>query len=310
MSFEEPGLVLEGTARDLRTGGEGPGGATRAEVAAEGAVRAGMEGWHRNLLFLHLSPARPGVEERLRGARVGSGFRSLVRSVVPGEQGTPLGLLLDDLPGAALISGYVHLRADAHAGRPAGASTPPEALDRLADICSGWRRDGRAMSSVAQGSGIPVQDCPPAPDLDGGTRDALAWQPIAPLAIGTMRRRRRIDVSGGETVAVDAMFRDSYGEPDGTEVVLHEYTLTASLDGETLEITGIEAAPRVLPFWECPLAADHVPNLVGARVGELRRVVPERLQGTSSCTHLNDLLRVLSDVPTLVARLPGRADTL
>lgn len=298
MTWEPPGLVLAGTARDLLTTEEG------AEVLADARVRAALEPW-RTLLSLELHPDRPEAAGLL-GARVGSGFRAQVRDTVPGEEGTPLGLLLDDLPGSALISGYVHMRSDVHAGRLPGASTPPGALERMQDICSGWRRGGTAMSSVAAGEGIPVQDCPPAPDLDLGP-DPLAWQPVEVLPVGAMRRRRRIDVSGTGPVEVDAMFRDSYGEPDGTEVVLHEYSLTATLSSmPDLEITAIAATPHVLPFWECPLAADNVAQLTGVPVGRLRQAVPERLRGIASCTHLNDLLRVLADVARLATLVPAK----
>jgi hypothetical protein len=121
-----------------------------------------------------------------------------------------------------------------------------------------------------------------------------------------MRRRRRIDVggllprqNGNDLVEVDAMFRDSYGEPDGTEVVLHEYGLQATLDPDGLVVRSIEAVPAVLPFGECPLAAANVEDLVGRAIGDFRTAVREQLTGIRSCTHLNDMLRVLADVPYL-----------
>jgi hypothetical protein len=186
---------------------------------------------------------------------------------------------------------------------------PSAALDAMTDVCSGWRAEGRAMTSVARGEGIPLQDCPPAPDLAGGEgrSDDLGWHDIGPLAPGAMRRRRRIDVGRTATfpsgedgaVEVDGMFRDSYGEPDGTEVVLHEYGVQAALDPDGLVVRSIEAAPAVLPFGECPLAVDHVGDLVGQPIGEFRTTVREHLRGTRSCTHLNDMLRVLADVAYL-----------
>ena len=260
----------------------------------------------RELASLQLLPDRPDARA-LVGSVVGSGFRARVSSVMPGEHGTPLGLLLDDLPGATFISGYVRVRSEAHAGRSPGSSVPAAALDAMTDVCSGWRSGGRAMTSVASGEGIPLQDCPPAPDLavtDGGSDD-LGWHHLGPLAPRAMRRRRRIDVGGRDPVEVDAMFRDSYGEPDGTEVVLHEYELHAALDADGLVVRSIDATPTVLPFGECPLAASNVGDLVGRAIGEFRTTVRERLTGIRSCTHLNDMLRVLADVPFLVDRLAG-----
>ena len=162
------------------------------------------------------------------------------------------------------------------------------------------------MRSVAAGDGVPMQDCPPAPNLDAHEPDPLAWQEMGTLPIGAMRRRRRIDVVGTGPVEVDAMFRDTYGEPDGSEAVLHEYSLSAMLEGHDLEIVSIEAHPRVLPFWECPLAASAVRDLVGEKVATLRSVVPQKLNSVRSCTHLNDLLRVLADVATLADMVSER----
>lgn len=290
MSWAGPWLHLAGAARDLETTARGPRVLNAATLDADVDPR-------RRLARLDLVPERSEAAA-LVGSVVGSGFRARVGAVVPDEGGTPLGLLLDDLPGATLISGYVRVRSEAHAGTPPGSSVPAAALDAMTDVCAGWRAGGRAMTSVARGEGIPMQDCPPAPDLDGGS-DEWAWHEIAPLAPGAMRRRRRIDVGGRDPVEVDAMFRDSYGEPDGTEVVLHEYGVGAVLDPDGLVVRSVEASPAVLPFGECPLAVDHVGDLVGKPIGDFRTTVRQELQSTRSCTHLNDMLRVLADVAFL-----------
>jgi hypothetical protein len=301
MSWVGPWLHLAGAARDLETTDR------EARVRDAATLEAEVDP-RRRLARLQLVPDRPEATAMV-GSRVGSGFRAQVAAALPGERGTPLGVLLDDLPGATLISGYVRVRSEAHAGLPPGSSVPTAALDAMTDVCSGWRAGGRAMESVASGDGIPLQDCPPAPDLVGGgaSSDGMGWHDIGLLAPGTMRRRRRIDVGGlapcpngnDDPVEVDAMFRDSYGEPDGTEVVLHEYGLQASLDRDGLVVRSIEAAPAVLPFGECPLAAANVEDLVGRAIGDFRAAVRDQLTGIRSCTHLNDMLRVLADVAYL-----------
>ncbi|SHN15791.1 Protein of unknown function [Cryptosporangium aurantiacum] len=96
------------------------------------------------------------------------------------------------------------------------------------------------------------------------------------------------------------MFRDTYSDPDGLETVLHEYELSALLDVDSLVITQIEAVPRVLPAPECPWAAASAGRLVGIPVSELRTKVGRELRGTTTCTHLNDLLRSITDVPALL----------
>jgi hypothetical protein len=310
MSWVGPWLHLAGAARDLETTDR------EARVRDAATLEAEVDP-RRRLARLQLVPDRPEATAMV-GSRVGSGFRAQMAAALPGERGTPLGVLLDDLPGATLISGYVRVRSEAHAGLPPGSSVPTAALDAMTDVCSGWRAGGRAMESVASGDGIPLQDCPPAPDLVGGeaSSDGLGWHDIGLLAPGTMRRRRRIDVGGlapcpngnDDPVEVDAMFRDSYGEPDGTEVVLHEYGLQASLDRDGLVVRSIEATPAVLPFGECPLAAANVEDLVGRAIGDFRAAVRDQLTGIRSCTHLNDMLRVLADVAYLAQEhgQPGR----
>jgi hypothetical protein len=294
MRWTGPWLHLAGAARDLET-------TERGDLVLNAATLLAEVDPHRRLARLELAPDRSEANA-LIGSVVGSGFRSRVDALVPDEGGSPLGLLLDDLPGATLISGYVRVRSEAHAGLPPGSTVPAGALHAMTDVCSGWRAGGRAMVSVARGDGIPMQDCPPAPDLtaaDEGSPDARGWHEMGPLPPGAMRRRRRIDVGGRDPIAVDAMFRDTYGEPDGTEVVLHEYGVRATLAPDGLVVRSIDATPAVLPFQECPLAADHVSDLVGQPIGDFRRTVREQLRTTRSCTHLNDMLRVLADVAFL-----------
>jgi hypothetical protein len=117
-----------------------------------------------------------------------------------------------------------------------------------------------------------------------------------------MRRRRCLDVALDATggFSIWAMFRDTVGEEEGAEVVLHEYAVTASGTGTVLG--AIAAEPRVLPFPECPAAALAVGDLVGVDLAELSRSVPDLLTGIRSCTHLNDLLRALGGVADLVSQ--------
>ena len=65
----------------------------------------------------------------------------------------------------------------------------------------------------------------------------------------------------------------------------------------------IHAEPRVLPFVECPSAADNVTRLVGSPIKDFRTSVLAMLNGTDCCTHLNDALRALAEVPVLLDQL-------
>lgn len=256
----------------------------------------------RRLRNLDAQPGPDGVEALL-GATVGSGFRARVSEAVPAAAGTLVGLLLDDLPVAALISGYATLRAAARAGRAAEV-TPPSVVGRMADICAGWRSDGEHMASIARGDGAPLQTAPPAPDV--AAADPTGWHAMPPVPPGGMRRQRLIDVHAGRGRAeIVAMFRDSYGEPDGTVVVLHEYEVTAGVSGSGLILADVTAIPRVLPAHECPVAAASAGWLNGLSVHEIRGVVKQRFTGIETCTHLNDLLRSLGDAAVLLRPPPS-----
>jgi hypothetical protein len=295
-------LVLSGAARDVVTSStqadqRDPEGPPPATVLAESEVEARF-GEDRCLVELQTSPNVRWAPE-LVGARAGGGFRRVLDVVLPpDERSSLLGQLLDDLPAGALISGYAWMRVARRAGRRPVELMPVQALDRMTDLCSGWRQGGICEQSVRGGHGVPVQDTPPAPDLRGD--DPLAWHAIAPLPPDWMRRRRLIDVevSDDDRFAVWAMFRDSVGEPDGGEVVLHEYAV--HVEGERRGITSVVAEPRVLPFPECRPAAEAVGALRGRDIDTLGAVVPDVLIGVASCTHLNDLLRSLGGVGGLL----------
>jgi len=295
-------LAMEGAARDLRTGpanpGEPPGPVPPpGTVLAEVHVTAGFD-ISRRLESLTTAPAAPWTKAII-GTRAGGGFRRHLEEVVPpAEASSLLRQVLDDMPAAALISGYGLMRMARRKGHHPGTLMPSGALDRMTDLCSGWRTGGTAVLSTAAGHGVPMQDCPPAPPLTGPDPDA--WHDIGDLELDWMRRRRCIDVrlEPDGAFAIWAMFRDTVSEGGGDEVVLHEYAVR--VQGLHGVVGLIEAEPRVLPFPECPAAADAVGALVGSEVRRLATVVPDTLTGIASCTHLNDLLRALGGVGTLL----------
>jgi Protein of unknown function (DUF2889) len=54
------------------------------------------------------------------------------------------------------------------------------------------------------------------------------------------------------------------------------------------------------------MAVANVGRLVGTPLTRLRTVVLERLRTTGGCTHLNDALRALAEVPILARHLTPR----
>ncbi len=240
----------------------------------------------------------------LVGARVGFGFRSQVKPLLQQLGPSLLALLVDDLSGATAPAGYAAIRERALSGTPELPRPPPgapsEGPTRL-DVCAGWREGGLASSARVSGERVPFREAPLAPPV-GRADDSDAWHGLEPLEAGWTRRLRRLDVtSEGATLAVDAMFRDTSVDPDGTERVVHEYALTATLDADQLVFVAARADPRALPFpTDCPAAAASASVLVGQPLAGLRRAVPRLASGPSSCTHLNDLMRSLADIEALV----------
>jgi hypothetical protein len=242
----------------------------------------------RTLRSIDVSDELSGLSGLL-GRLVGRGFRGAVDEVV--EPGTLASVLLCELPVAALLAGYGSLYTD---------EFPTPISDTYlaglpVNVCAGWTEPGSMMRRIRGERTIPTPDGPTAPlGIDA------AWHPMAALAPGSMRRQRLIQRDGE---AVWAMFRDTYARPDGRVIVLHEYSLEATLIGGVggrSEVATCAATPRVLPWLECPQAAASAQRVEGHPVAGLRALVKDELVGTSICTHLNDLLASLSQADALV----------
>ncbi len=215
--------------------------------------------------------------------------------------GQPLYQLLDDVPGATLVSGAAWQRwydMDRYLEIKAAV-----AVRVMTDVCTGYQQGSSALEPA--GTLRWRQDRQPAVDIDA-VSDDLAWHAHARPEGVTMRRARRIDVwADGPLIRVDAFFQDSSSLPAGGRVSIHEYTLTAEADRETGTLRSVTPVPRVLPYDECPLAVTHVGALAGLPLSSLRGAVLRQLPGPLGCTHLNDMLRALAGVPALTRRLPA-----
>lgn len=292
----QDGLIMRGSARDAVTDADGD-----ISVAAEASIQAEV-GPDRALLSL--TPTPPGAAS-LIGHRLGTGFRAAVKNALPAEASgqTALYLLLDDLPVASLISGYADVYAGLLPPRIGAAS-----LRSQADICAGWATGATMLRTIEDTGEFATPVGPPAPALEDPD-DPDAWHPVPALAVGAMRRRRLVELTFGDgagegsNLRIRAMFRDTHVGPDGVERVLHEYRLTAEADRSDGTVTHCTAEPMVLPWPECPIAAGSAAQLVGRRATGVREHVRRNLRGTSTCTHLNDLLRSLGDVVPLGALL-------
>ncbi|MFG1927341.1 DUF2889 domain-containing protein [Cryptosporangium sp. NPDC048952] len=244
------------------------------------------------------------------------GFRRRVQETLPEQyaEATRLHLLLDDFPVATLVSGV------AFGEVPMGGEGPVRLPQT--DLCSGWRSDGTVMLQINRDRIVPAVTGPDAPDLTPArstppdeppgpelaparpgpaTSDDLGWHERDALSPLALRRARRLDVWEADGVLqVDSLYRDSHVDVDGRETVIHEYTLRGSVDPHDFRIVDVVATPRVLPWVECPSAAASAQRLTGQNVRDLRPVVRREFTGISTCTHLNDQMRQLADVPALV----------
>lgn len=288
-------LYLRGRSRDVYTDTEG-----NPHVLGECEMQATVEMVAGRIAHLDTTPCYPKLRE-LVGGPARSGFRSAVNRVDPAlrQRRDRAYTLLDDLPAAVLISGHA-LSAAGLLGDTSQAGYMP-----VANQCAGFITGGLLMNSFEAGQ-ITIPTGPIAPALD--CDDAQGWHAMEQLSIHGMRRRRRLDAwrdaaaaSRGETL-VDAMFRDSYVRSDNSETVIHEYTVNAHIAADGT-IRDVAPVPRVLPWLECPGAVAAARRVEGMNLTELHQRVRHEMVGTSTCTHLNDLLRSLADVSALRAVL-------
>ncbi|GAB2633398.1 hypothetical protein GCM10027068_10770 [Prescottella soli] len=250
------------------------------------ALRASVD-YHRGrtLTRIETSPVVPGLAS-LVGHSAIAGFRGRVADVAVGVS-SPLALLLDDVPMGTLISGHAvsAARESDDDDVTAGSGYVP-----VGDQCAGYSASGALIATIGVRGRSPVADGPDAPPL----HDAFGRSP-GPLAVHSMRRRRRIDRwTADGAVHVDAMFRDTYGRADSVETVIHEYELTVVADEGTGVIREAVATPRVLPWFDCPAAVASAGRLVGMTLDRVEGWVRRELRGADTCTHLNDLLRSIA----------------
>jgi hypothetical protein len=293
--------VLDGRARDMRTDGDGT-----TAILDEAALSV-VSDPGRVITEIRSAPGLPGLQS-LAGESAMSGFRRRLATVAGDggrAAGMPLYQLLDDVPGATLVSGAAwqrwydmdrYLELKDHLRRRV-----------MTDVCAGYQDGSGALNP--DGTLRWQQDREPAVDIDD-TADDLAWHRHASPAGVTMRRARRIDVwAVGLVLHVDAFFQDSSTLPAGGRQAIHEYTLTAEADLATGTVRAVAPVARVLPYHECPLAVGNVGVLTGLPLSDLREAVLERLRGPLGCTHLNDMLRALAGVPALAGQLTAVVGT-
>ena len=221
-------------------------------------------------------------------------------------QGSPLYLLLDDISGTSLVSQWALSQwfpGWQERMRELAESTAPELslLANRTDVCWGFRQGSAALEDIE----LRVRTDEAA---DGGElrnpADPEGWHAFPAIDGMSFRRARRMDLwRGADAIHIEASFQDSAPRPDGGRAALHEYIVRVTVDPATLVVTDLVPEPRVLPFGECPGAIPNARKLIGTRLTDMREAVHENLRGPVGCTHLNDALRALAEVPGLLGFL-------
>ena len=189
-----------------------------------------------------------------------------------------------------------------HLADPAHTVYENDPDDRREGVCIGFRPGSGALDE----NGMPHIGFNASRVLPLiNPQDPAGWHPLPEFAGNHFRRARCIDVwrEQGELM-VDSLFQDSSNAADGGDRwAIHEYRLQARIaaDGTLLELT---ATPGTLPYAPCRVAYLNNAVLLGTPARALRDTVLERLRQTAGCTHLNDTLRALAEVPILAGQLP------
>lgn len=293
--------LLLGRARDLMTPCSGGPG----QVLAEATLEAGLR--NDKTIFAISAQPSPARLHELVGQRGGNHLRLLIHEIMPElvTSAAPLYLLLDDISGTALVSNWTWAQwSPDWMGRLAEVMTPDqmEKFNQRANVCWGLVEGNSGLEAGGIGHSFTVTD-------GGELRNPLdpeGWHDFPEIAGPSFRRARRIDVwlsEDGGTIHIDAAFQDSAPRPEGGRAAIHEYCIAATADARSLELRTLAPEPRILPFHECPGAVANTQRLIGASLPGIREAVLGQLRGPAGCTHLNDALRALAEVPALAARL-------
>jgi hypothetical protein len=294
-------MHMVGRARDIVTPRTGGAPIVCAEDGFVAKVRA-----DRSIAAIEAQPPRTDLS-RLVGVRGGGKLRHALEEIIPEERrnATPLYLILDDISGASLIAGWAWSQWDSNWMVSRRIAMNPDDFARMMrereGVCTGFA-PGSSSLDPDPAKLIDRTGTTPTSDLRH-PNDPEGWHAFTIQDKVGMRRARRIDVWFDQVIVVEAAFQDSASTREGGRAALHEYNLSATVDPQTMRVLTIDATPRVLPFPECPGAVANLPRLLGADVSTMRQKVLDELPGTLGCTHLNDALRSLAEVPALVSYL-------
>lgn len=297
----EKDRLFVGRARDLLTPVEGC-----PRTLAEGGFEARLA---QDKTITAIRAHAPGPDlSHLVGERGGGHLRLVLRETLPQlvAGSDPLYLVLDDISGSALVSAFAWVQwypdwAEQFRER-IGAEEHDKLMAQRVNVCWGLQEGNSGMQTDGPPKNVADAD---AGDLRNPA-DPEGWHQLAEADGPGFRRARRIDVVRDDDaglIRIDSAFQDSARMREGGRVAIHEYRLRATADIGTLEILALEPEAHILPFSECPGAIGNTARLIGRRLPDIRGEVLALLRGPEGCTHLNDALRALADVPALASHL-------
>lgn len=294
--------LIHGRVRDMLTGAR----LDDTNIVAQATMETALDN-ERIISAITAHPQHPHLHGVV-GQKAGNHLRLFIRETMPEliAEGDPLYLPLDDLSGTSLVSnwGLVHWTGS-WTGETRERISDEAVARMMADrvnVCWGL---AEGNSGFQPGVGGHRHDMAPGGELRNPA-DPDGWHLFPEIAGPSFRRARRIELwREGDAIEVETSFQDSAPAPSGQRFALHEYSLRLSADAHDMTIRSLAATPHVLPFFECPGATANAQRLVGTPLGATRETVLANLRGTEGCTHLNDMLRALSDVPKLAEKLPS-----
>jgi hypothetical protein len=287
-------MLFEGAGRDCYTGSEG---AAPTVMATDTFVATLQQ--DRTIVDIDATPPRANIKE-LIGARGGGYLRQKIAEslVEEHQQGTLLYQLLDDLSGTSLIAGWAWSRWPNSSVAKGMEERVVDLRSKMEGVCIGFRPGSSALDAGAPST----HRASPVVSLIN-PQDPQGWHSMPDYSETSMRRARRIDVWLDGDIHIDAAFQDSATAPEGGRIAVHEYGLQLTVDAASGRVKTIGATPHVLPFPECPSAVGKLQRLQSAPVSEFRSLILDELAQVEGCTHLNDALRALADVPQLIEAL-------
>ena len=257
----------------------------------------------RKILSIESSCERCDVGA-LAGFTGGAYLRAVLQERFPDERqaGTPLYLLLDDLSGSSLIAGWAFTQRPDYIDDFNIQVVEDSALRQtMMNVCLGFAEGSTSLSG--EFGSTTSERCAVVQSLVN-PEDPEGWPAMPHYTEASMRRARRIDVwLEHDMTRAEVYFQDSASRADGSRVAVHEYCLQAYIDSSSGALVRLEAEPHILPYPECPNAIANLDRLLGTPVQELRTTVLKRLARTEGCTHLNDAVRSLAEVPVLADHL-------